>query len=154
MASQPEPPRCFAFARHPRVSEQVWSGSIGYPGAGEYLEFHRKHGERGLRYHQVTDNKTPLGDKQPYYPDDIRAKLYEHAQHFCNVVRDVARRATSTTPAGRACASRRSTPSCSATGGSRARSSCATSSSRSTSDPQVKLLTAEEALRPATRRTR
>lgn len=91
VVSKPEPPRCFAFARHPRVSEQVWSGSIGYPGAGEYLEFHRKLGERGLRYHKVTHNKAPLSDKHPYYPDDVPAKLFEHSQHFCNVVRDVLR---------------------------------------------------------------
>ena len=89
--SEPNPPKCFAFARHPRVSEQVWSGSIGYPGAGQYLEFHRKNGERGLRYHKVTSNKTPLSDKHPYYPDDIHGKLYEHSQHLCNVVRDVLR---------------------------------------------------------------
>ena len=84
-------PRVFAYARHPRVSEQVWSGSIGYPGAGQYLEFHKKHNERGLRYWKVTDNKTDLGGKHPYYPDDIHAKLYEHSQHFCNVVRDTLR---------------------------------------------------------------
>jgi len=91
VVSKSEPPRCFAFARHPRVSEQVWSGSIGYPGAGQYLEFHRKYGERGLRYHKVTTNKTPLSDKDPYYPDDVPGKIFEHAQHFCNVVRDVLR---------------------------------------------------------------
>jgi 1,4-alpha-glucan branching enzyme len=91
VVSHPEPPKVFAFARHPRVSEQVWSGSIGYPGAGQYLEFHRKHGERGLRYHKVTHNKAPLSDKDLYYPDDIKAKVYEHSQHFCNVVRDVLR---------------------------------------------------------------
>src|SRR5205085_2403901 len=71
VVSQPEPPKVSALARHPKVSEQVWSGSIGYPGAGEYLEFHRKHGERGLRYHKVTHNRAPLSDKHPYYPDDI-----------------------------------------------------------------------------------
>lgn len=91
VASEPGPPKCFVFARHPRVSEQVWSGSIGYPGAGEYLEFHRKHGERGLRYHRVTDNKLPLSDKRPYEPDDVFGKLYEHTQHFCNVVRETLR---------------------------------------------------------------
>src|SRR4051794_32063859 len=91
VASEPGPPRCFALARHPRVSEQVWSGQIGYPRAGEYLEFHRKHGERGLRYHRVTNNQLPLSDKQPYDPDDIHGKLYEHSQHFCNVVREVLR---------------------------------------------------------------
>jgi 1,4-alpha-glucan branching enzyme len=91
VASHPGPPRAFALARHPRVSEQVWSGSIGYPGAGQYLEFHRKSGERGLRYHKVTDNKMPLSGKHPYYPDDVHGKVYEHSQHFCNVVRDVLR---------------------------------------------------------------
>lgn len=89
VVSEPQTPAVFAFARHPRVSEQVWSGSIGYPGAGEYLEFHRKSGERGLRYHKVTDNKAPLSDKHPYYPDDIQGKVFEHARHFCDVVREV-----------------------------------------------------------------
>lgn len=89
VVSHPQPPAVFAFARHPRVSEQVWSGSIGYPGAGEYLEFHRKYGERGLRYHKVTNNKAPLSDKHPYYPDDIQGKVFEHARHFCDVVREV-----------------------------------------------------------------
>ena len=54
VVSRPEMPRVFAYARHPRVSEQVWSGSIGYPGAGQYLEFHKKHNERGLRYWKVS----------------------------------------------------------------------------------------------------
>jgi 1,4-alpha-glucan branching enzyme len=91
VSSELAPPKCFAFARHPRVSEQVWSGSIGYPGAGQYLEFHRKTGERGLRYHKVTDNQVALGDKHPYHPDDTFGKIYEHSQHFCNVVREVLR---------------------------------------------------------------
>ena len=91
VVSEPKTPQCFAFARHPRVSEQVWSGSIGYPGAGQYMEFHRKYGERGLRYHKVTDNKAPLSEKHPYYPDDIPGKVFEHAQHFCNVVKGVLR---------------------------------------------------------------
>lgn len=91
VVSRPEPPRCFAFGRHPRVSEQVWSGSIGYPGNGVYLEFHKKHNERGLRYWKVTHNKAGLGEKDPYYPDDVPAKVYEHAHHFCGVVREVLR---------------------------------------------------------------
>ncbi|MDP9172999.1 MAG: DUF1957 domain-containing protein [Planctomycetota bacterium] len=91
VVSSPQSPRCFAFGRHPRVSEQVWSGAIGYPGSGTYLEFHKKNKERGLRYWKVTDNKAGLGDKDAYYPDDVPSKIYEHAQHFCNVVRDVLR---------------------------------------------------------------
>jgi 1,4-alpha-glucan branching enzyme len=91
VVSWQRPPDVFAFARHPRVSEQVWSGSIGYPGDGVYLEFHRKNGEKGLRYHKVTSTKTALSDKDPYYPDDIPGTLFKHAQHFANVVKDTLR---------------------------------------------------------------
>jgi 1,4-alpha-glucan branching enzyme len=87
VVSQPEAPSVYAFGRHPEVSEQVWSGDLGYPGAGEYMEFHRKHGERGLRYHKVTSRKTPLSDKEPYYPDDVAGKLHEHAHHFLDTVK-------------------------------------------------------------------
>ncbi|MDB5296246.1 MAG: hypothetical protein JWO31_2229 [Phycisphaerales bacterium] len=89
VASWPQDPRVSAMARHPRVSEQVWSGTIGYPGAGPYLEFHRKYGDRGLRYHKVTGGKVALSDKDPYYPDDVDGLVYQHAQHFCAVVKDV-----------------------------------------------------------------
>lgn len=87
VVSEPRDPGVFAFARHPHVSEQVWSGSIGYPADGAYLEFHRKRGERGLRYHRITSTKTALSEKEPYYPDDIPAKLHAHAAHFCDTVR-------------------------------------------------------------------
>jgi 1,4-alpha-glucan branching enzyme len=82
-------PRAAAFARDPRVCEQVWSGAIGYPADGLYLEFHRKWGEkRGLRYWKITAPKTDLGDKHLYHPDEVQGKIYAHAQHFCNFVRD------------------------------------------------------------------
>jgi len=89
VASRPELPRCFAMARHPRVSEQVWSGTIGYPGNGAYLEFHRKRGEGGLRYHRVTRSDVPQHEKQPYVPADVPATVYENAQHFVATVKDV-----------------------------------------------------------------
>lgn len=85
------PGRAAVFARDQQVCEQVWSGSIGYPADGVYLEFHKKHGERrGLRYWKVTGNKVDLGDKDPYYPDDIDGRVYQHAQHFCNQVKQRA----------------------------------------------------------------
>ena len=91
VADQPRniPATVFAFARHPRVSEQVWSAVTGYPGADVYLEFHRKHGDHGLRYHRVTSHHTPLMEKQPYDPEKIAGKSYEQAQHFCTVLREV-----------------------------------------------------------------
>jgi 1,4-alpha-glucan branching enzyme len=83
------PGRASAFGRDPQICEQVWSGSIGYPAAGEYLEFHKKWGrKRGLRYWKITGPKTDLGDKHLYYPDDVTSRLFEHTQHFCNAVRD------------------------------------------------------------------
>lgn len=77
-----------AFARDNTVCEKVWSGDVGYPADGVYLEFHKKHGERhGLKYWKVTDRKTDLGGKEPYYPQDIPGKIHEHASHFCDQVR-------------------------------------------------------------------
>jgi 1,4-alpha-glucan branching enzyme len=78
-----------AFARHPKVSEQVWSAVIGYPGADEYLEFHRKHGNHGLRYHRVTSHHRPILEKEIYDPSKIAGKVYEQSQHFCSVLREV-----------------------------------------------------------------
>jgi 1,4-alpha-glucan branching enzyme len=91
VASEPGPPACSAFPRHTKISEQVWSAQVGYPGAAEYLEFHRKHGHHGLRYHRVTDIKSEPKDKKPYEPEETFAKLYEHSHHFCNSVRKVLR---------------------------------------------------------------
>ena len=77
-----------AFARDPSICEQVWSGDIGYPADGVYLEFHKKHGERrGLRYWKITEHRIDLGGKQPYYPQDIPGRIHQHASHFCGQVK-------------------------------------------------------------------
>ncbi|MBC8368191.1 DUF1957 domain-containing protein [bacterium] len=77
-----------AMARDTSICERVWSGDIGYPADGAYLEFHKKHGERsGLRYWKITGHKLDLGSKDPYYPDDVAGKIHEHARHFCDQVR-------------------------------------------------------------------
>ncbi len=75
------------LVRHPQVSEQVWSSRVGYPGDGRYLEFHKRHGEGGLRYWRVTSARAGLQDKQRYEPDQVAGTVYSHAQHFCAVVR-------------------------------------------------------------------
>ena len=77
-----------AFARDPWICKQVWSGKVGYPANGTYLEFHKKHGlRRGLRYWKVTDPAAGLGEKDPYYPDDVPRVIHEHGRHFCNEVK-------------------------------------------------------------------
>ena len=78
-----------AFARHPRVSEQVWSADVGYPGDPRYLEFHKRHGFQGLRYWRITDRRAGLGDKDWYRPDEIAGSVHAHAQHFAATVRDI-----------------------------------------------------------------
>lgn len=92
ISSDGGPGRLTALARHPEVSEQVWSGEVGYPGDGRYLEFHKRHGRDGLRYWRVTGPKTDLGAKLPYAPDEVQSALYAHAQHFAAVVKSIIRR--------------------------------------------------------------
>ncbi len=81
------PSRVAAFARHPAVSEQVWSADVGYPGDPRYLEFHKRRTDDGLRYWRVTRRSADLADKELYRPEDIQATVYEHAQHFANTAR-------------------------------------------------------------------
>ena len=75
------------LARCPDVSEQVWSGKIGYPGDPNYREFHKRHGYRGLHYWKISGSEVSLGDKDPYYPDDIPGVVSLQADHFVSVVR-------------------------------------------------------------------
>lgn len=75
------------LARSPEVSEQVWSGKIGYPGDPTYLEFHKRHGMRGLRYWRVTGRDVELQDKEVYRPDEVDATLHRQAVHFVETVR-------------------------------------------------------------------
>jgi len=70
------------------VAEHVWNAEMGYPGDGRYLEFHKRHGQRGMRYWRVTSRKAGLGDKQNYEPDRAHEAVYTHADHFASQVRD------------------------------------------------------------------
>jgi len=74
------------FARDEVSGSQVWSRSMGYPGDGAYLEFHKKHFPGGLRYWRITSSAADLGLKEPYNPAAVPARLEEHAAHFAGVL--------------------------------------------------------------------
>lgn len=80
--------RALVFARDQEACERVWSGAIGYPANGVYLEFHKKWSEkRGLRYWKVTGSNVDLGDKHLYEPDHVAGMIHEHAVHFVNTIK-------------------------------------------------------------------
>ncbi|MGA2229886.1 MAG: 1,4-alpha-glucan branching protein domain-containing protein [Tepidisphaeraceae bacterium] len=91
IASEPGRAEVFALARHPRLAQQVWSSKVGYPGDGNYLEFHKKHGPGGLRYWRVTDVAASLEAKETYDPNAVGGRVYANAQHFCSMVKDILR---------------------------------------------------------------
>ncbi len=75
-----------AFPRHGSLSEQVWSAGIGYPGDGDYLEFHKRDSESGLRYWRITDKTLDLGYKDVYHPEWAEGKVILHARDFVSRV--------------------------------------------------------------------
>ncbi|MHA1699469.1 MAG: 1,4-alpha-glucan branching protein domain-containing protein, partial [Promethearchaeota archaeon] len=77
----------FFFTRDDKTGIVVWSGEHGYPGDGNYLEFHKKHFPGGHRYWKVTSAKADLGSKMEYYPEDTKLRIEENASHFKNLVK-------------------------------------------------------------------
>ena len=74
------------FPRDPRTGVQVWSGDSGYPGDGNYLDFHKKRWPGGHRYWRVTGPRVDMGDKEPYYPKEAAERVKGHASHFVHLV--------------------------------------------------------------------
>jgi 1,4-alpha-glucan branching enzyme len=79
------------FTRDPRTGIQVWSGEHGYPGDGNYLEFHKKRWPGGHRYWRITGPKADLGDKLPYYPQQAIQRTRDHAEHFARITAEAIR---------------------------------------------------------------
>jgi len=75
------------FTRHPDTSLQVWSGEWGYPGDGNYLDFHKKRFPGGHRYWAVTSAKSDLADKVVYNPETTRGRIGENSSHFAGLIR-------------------------------------------------------------------
>jgi 1,4-alpha-glucan branching enzyme len=74
------------FARDDVSGSQVWSRDMGYPGDGDYLEFHKKHYPGGMRYWRVTSDAADLGLKEPYDPARTESRAEDHAAHFVSVL--------------------------------------------------------------------
>jgi 1,4-alpha-glucan branching enzyme len=75
------------FTRDPETGLQVWSGEWGYPGDGNYLDFHKKHFPGGHRYWKITSAKSDLADKWEYFPEDAQKRVPENASHFKGLIK-------------------------------------------------------------------
>ena len=74
------------FARHPKLCSQVWAADGGYPGDGQYLEFHKKEGE--IRFWRVTSRQVGLGQKEFYNPEEAKKMIHYHAKHYVDGMED------------------------------------------------------------------
>jgi len=84
-------PRVAFFTRDPKTGIQVWSGTSGYPGDGNYLEFHKRRFPGGHRYWRITDCKGSLDEKLPYVPEEAQATVRSHAAHFIGLIDETLR---------------------------------------------------------------
>lgn len=79
-----------AYVRDPQASMQVWSRYAGYPGDGDYLEFHKMRSPGGLKLWRVSGPEIDLGDKQPYDPTAAHTRARGHADHFADLLGGIA----------------------------------------------------------------
>jgi 1,4-alpha-glucan branching enzyme len=86
-----DPSGLSVLARDEVSGGQVWSRTLGYPGDGAYLEFHKKHFPGGMRYWRITSAESDLADKDPYDPNEVRARLESHARHFAQLIEGLLR---------------------------------------------------------------
>jgi len=90
VSSSPEGKKPTAiFTRDPDTGLLVWSGEHGYPGDGNYLDFHKKRFPGGHRYWAVTSTKSDLADKVEYHSETAFSRVPENAAHFADKVAEV-----------------------------------------------------------------
>jgi len=90
VSSSPEGKKPIAiFSRDPETGLLVWSGEHGYPGDGNYLDFHKKRFPGGHRYWKVTSSKSDLADKLEYNYKDAMSRIIENADHFAGKIDEV-----------------------------------------------------------------
>ncbi|RKX28483.1 MAG: DUF1957 domain-containing protein [Candidatus Zixiibacteriota bacterium] len=76
------------FTRDPETGLLVWSGEHGYPGDGNYLDFHKKRFPGGHRYWAVTSSKADLADKVEYNRNSALQRIPENASHYADKVEE------------------------------------------------------------------
>ena len=81
-------PPVAVIGRNNRTGMQVWSADWGYPGDGDYREFHKKDAVSGMQYWRVTGAGADLGHKDEYHPDWAEYKVQRHADHFAHLIQD------------------------------------------------------------------
>lgn len=77
------------FTRDPETGLLVWSGEHGYPGDGNYLDFHKKRFPGGHRYWAVTSSKSDLADKVEYFRKTALARIGENSAHFVGKIHEI-----------------------------------------------------------------
>jgi 1,4-alpha-glucan branching enzyme len=77
------------MGRHEQAGYQVWSAADGYPGDGNYREFHKKDDRSGLHYWKLTSKTTDLGDKQLYNPEAAMIRMRENSDHYVGQVQQI-----------------------------------------------------------------
>jgi 1,4-alpha-glucan branching enzyme len=76
------------LGRHEQSSFQVWSAEHGYPGDGNYREFHKKDDVSGMHYWKLTSKQTDLGKKQFYNPEAAVSRLRENSDHYVGFIQN------------------------------------------------------------------
>ncbi|HMW90475.1 MAG TPA: DUF1957 domain-containing protein [Candidatus Obscuribacter sp.] len=76
------------MGRHEEAGYKVWSADHGYPGDGNYREFHKKDDQSGLHYWRLTSKSTDLGAKEIYNPEAAESRMKENSDHYVGFVQD------------------------------------------------------------------
>lgn len=77
------------MGRHEQAGYQVWSADHGYPGDGNYREFHKKDDKSGLHYWKLTSKDTDLGFKGVYSPDIAKERVHENSDHYVGLLQQL-----------------------------------------------------------------
>jgi 1,4-alpha-glucan branching enzyme len=76
------------MGRHEKAGYQVWSADHGYPGDGNYREFHKKDDVSGLHFWKLTSKTTDLGFKEIYSPEAAAHRSRENADHYVGFLQE------------------------------------------------------------------